>query len=47
MFTSNLQNIITKAAPVNTGVSFNAIISICVAVIIMSVLVIKPLAGGR
>ena len=46
MFAANLQSIITLAAPANTGVSFNAII-ICVSVIILSVLVIKPLAGGR
>lgn len=46
MFTSSLQNIINVAAPEISGASFDAIINICVAVIVLSVLVMKPLAGG-
>lgn len=46
MFANNLQNIFDVAAPEVLGASFDAIISICVVVIVLSVLVIKPLAGG-
>lgn len=46
MFTCNFLNILNMAAPEVLGASFDAIISICVVVIVLSILVIKPLAGG-